>query len=155
MTTYLALIAVHVACVAVILIAIFADRRWLKPLAVLAGAALIWMPLLILLNTLGIPNGSPPNGKYQMLSSRMHETDDVLYVFVNALEEDYTPRVYSIPFTRRQYDRLQESSDYDLRVLNIEQGAGGNYEVVYVDYTPPDLLKGDVMRGWRAPDAER
>ncbi|MDP6516190.1 MAG: hypothetical protein QF926_06155 [Alphaproteobacteria bacterium] len=155
MATYLALIVVHLAGVAIILIAIFANRRWLKPLAVLAGAALIWTPLLIFLNTLGLPNNAPPNGKYRMISSKMHETDDILYVFVNAIEGDYTPRVYSIPFTRRQYDRLNQNTDYESRVLSIEGGEGGNYEVVYVDYTPPDLTKGDVMRGWRAPDPER
>ena len=42
------LLIAHVVCVAVVLVAIFYRRRWLKPIAVIAGAIALWLPLFAL-----------------------------------------------------------------------------------------------------------
>ena len=136
----------------VILISVFLGWRWLKPLAAAAGAVALWLPLLSQLQTLGAPNPYPPDGDYQVISSKLNEAHDTLYIFAEAMGADPTPRIYQIPFDLDKYERLtQTASDYTQQVLRIEDGGGGDYEVVYVDYMPPDLLKGDMMRAYRSP----
>ena len=152
--SYITLLAAHVVCVLVILLAVFLRRRGLRPVAVIAGALALWLPLLSQLETLGAPSPQPPSGDYRVISSKMSESEDILYLFVDAMETDFTPRVYQIPFKRDKYERLRAEGDYAGRVLRIQTGEGGTYEVVYVDYEPPDLLKDGVMRGWRSPRPE-
>ena len=152
--TYLVFLAVLVACVLIILLALFVRRGWLKPVAVIAGAVALWLPLLSQLETLGAPSPNPPSGLYQVISSKMSESEDILYLFVDAMETDLTPRVYQIPFKRDKYERLRTEGDYAGRVLRVQVGEGGSYEVVYVDYEPPDLLKDGMMRAYRNPRPE-
>ena len=152
--TYMVLLAAYAACVLTVIVAIFVRRRWLRSLAVVAGAVALWLPLLTHIETLGAPSPFPPEGDYRLISSKMDDTEDILYLFVDTLGQDFTPRVYRIPFDRSRYKRLAEQSDYLVRVLRISGGRGGDFEVVYVDYTPPDLLKGNMMRGWRNPRPE-
>ena len=40
------LLIAHVVCMAVVLTAIYFRRRWFKPIAVVAGAIALWLPLL-------------------------------------------------------------------------------------------------------------
>ncbi len=149
--SYLVLLGGLVACVLVILISVFLRWRWLKPLAVAAGAAALWLPLLSQLQTLGAPNPYPPDGDYRIISSKLNEAHDMLYIFAEAMGADTTPRIYQIPFDLARYERMTDTgSDYTLQILRIEAD-GGDYEVVYVDHTPADLLKGDMMRAYRAP----
>ena len=149
--SYLVLLGGLVACVLVILISVFLRWRWLKPLAVAAGAAALWLPLLSQLQTLGAPNPYPPDGDYRIISSKLNDAHDLLYIFAEAIGADTTPRIYQIPFDLARYERMTDTgSDYTLQILRIEAD-GGDYEVVYVDHTPADLLKGDMMRAYRAP----
>lgn len=145
------LLALHVACMALVLVAVFYRRGWLKPFAVVAGAVALWLPLFALLDTLGLPNPYPPDGDYRLLSSRYDEETGTLYMFVDTLGRDFTPRVFSMYFDKTQYERMQRNVDYDQQVLRLSSSAGGDFEVVYVDYEPPDLLKDGMMRGWQAP----
>lgn len=140
----------HVACMAVVLTAIFVRRRWLKPFAVIAGAVAIWLPLFALLDTLGLPNPYPPPGDYRLISSKYDRESETLYMFVDTLGRDFTPRVYGMFFDKSRYDREDQNVDYSQQVLRLGTNAGGEYEVVYVDYEPPDLLKDGMVRGWQA-----
>ena len=145
---YQPLLIAHAACVAVILAAILVRRDWLKPLAVIAGAVALWLPLFALFDTLGRPNPYPPKGTYRMLASSFDDQSETLYVFVDSVAKDLMPRVYRMHFEREKFRRLQESeSDYTQRVLQIG-GGSGDFELVYIDYEPPDLLKDEFRRGY-------
>ena len=146
-----ALLAIHVGCVVLIVLAVLTRRRGLRPPAVAAGAAALWLPLFALTDTLGRPNPYPPEGDYKVIASKLDKDTSSFYMFVDTLGADPTPRVYAIRFDPHQYERFEQTaSDYEQQVLRLTHG-GGNYEVTYVDYMPPDLLKDGLMRGWQAP----
>lgn len=150
--SYLVLLGGLVGCVLLILVSVFLKWRWLRPLAVAAGAVALWLPLLSQLQTLGAPNPYPPDGDYRIISSKLSDAHDMLYIFAEAMGADTTPRMYQIPFDLDRYERLTDTgADYTQQILRIEGGNGDDYDIVYVDYTPPDLLKGDMMRAYRAP----
>jgi len=150
MTEYIALFAAHVVSILIILAAVFIRRPWLRPVGAIAGAVALWLPLFALLSTLGEANPFPPEGRYRMIASKMHDDQRHLYMFVDTLDNDPTPRLFRIPFDRSKFDRL-DATDYASQVVSISGGEGGDFEVVYVDYQPPDLLKDDVMRGYQDP----
>ncbi len=132
-----------------IFLGIFLRRAWLNWIAVVAGAVVLWLPLLSLLSALGEPSPFAPSGNYRLLSSKYIEDKEQLYLFVDTLGRDYTPRVYRIHFDKTKYKRMQETaSDYAMQVVHISNDSFGDSEVVYVMYDPPDLLKGDMMRGY-------
>ena len=145
------LLAAHALCMALVLAGIFLRRRWLRPIAVVAGAAALWLPMFALLDTLGLPNPYPTTGDYRLISSRYDEASETLYAFVDTMGRDFTPRVFAMHFDKSKYDRLDRNADYNARVLRLFNSSGGDFEVVYVDYEPPDLLKDDMTRGWQAP----
>lgn len=148
---YRALLAAHCGLLAVVLAAALARKRWLRPPAAVAAAAALWLPLFALIETLGQPNPYPPDGRYRVLSSTLDKDAGRLYLFVDTLGADPTPRVYAIPFDPGEYERFEaQAADYEQQVLEIVSGEG-EYEVVYVDYEPPDLLKDGLMRGWQEP----
>ena len=102
-----------------------------------------------MMSALGEANPNPPTGDYRLLSSKYIEQDELLYLFVDTLGRDFTPRLYRIRFDKSKYRRMEEtSSDYEMQVLHIDDDGFGDVEVVYVDYVPPDLLKDDWMRGY-------
>jgi hypothetical protein len=146
-----ALLVAHVVCMVVVLIAIFVRRRWLKPIAVVAGAVAMWLPLLALLDTLGLPNPYPPPGDYRLISSKYDPKSETLYMFVDTLGRDFTPRVYGMYFDKSRYSRMEQNVDYSQVVMRLGNDGGGEYEVVYVAYEPPDLLKDGMVRGWQEP----
>ncbi len=145
------LLLAHIACVGVVLAAIVWRKGWLKPVAVVAGAVSLWLPLFAFLDTLGLPNPYPPLGDYRLISSRYDQDAERLYVFVDTLGREATPRVYSMHFDKSRYERMAQNVDYSAVVMRVGDDAGGDYEVVYVDYEPPDLLKDGLMRGYTEP----
>lgn len=145
------LLAAHVACIAVVMLAVLWRKRWLRPPAVIAGAVALWLPLFALMDTLGQPNPYPPEGNYKVISSKLDKDTGRFYMFLDTLGVDPTPRVYMIRFDPDEYERFEETaSDYEQQVVHLSSG-DGDYEVVYVDYEPPDLLKDGLMRGWQEP----
>ena len=56
---------------------------------------------------------------------------------------------YGLYFDKSRYERLDVNADYNQMVMRIGNDGGGEYEVVYVDYQPPDLLKDGMVRGWQ------
>ena len=42
----------------------------------------------------------------------------------------------------------EEGIDYSQQVFRMSGDGNGSYEVVYVDYSPPDLQKGDTQRSY-------
>ena len=100
---------------------------------------------------MGTPNSHPPKGDYQLLASKLSPSGESLYVFVNALEQDYSPRLYRIPFSKpnaKQAD-ADSQSDPSLRIVRFEPGKGGDFEMFYIDYVPSDPVKGDPGLGTR------
>lgn len=153
--TYLVYMILHVLAVSIVVLMIFIKKPGFRLVGVVCGAVAIWLPLFMLLKTLGLPHPDTPSGKVRILGSKMHDTEDVLYVFVDTLGRDKTPRVFSIPVERKRYSRRGNAVDYTMQVVSVEPGDGGMFELVYVDYEPPDLLKGGMMRRYRGPDSER
>ncbi len=149
--SYSTLLAAHVVCIALVMLAVLWRKRWLRPFAVIAGAAALWLPLFALLDTLGQPNPYPPDGNYKVLASKLDKDTGRFWMFLDTLGVDPTPRVYMIQFDLEDYERFEATaSDYEQQVVRLMSGEG-DYEVVYVDYQPPDLLKDEVMRGWQGP----
>ena len=150
--TYMGFLAGHVLCVLTVLAAVFFRWRWLKPVAVAAGAIALWLPLMAHLTSLGVPSPFHPTTEFRVISSKLDEENHVLYLFVDLLGRDFTPRVFQIPFDPSKWDGLRGNPAYlENRVLRLQAGRGGEFEAVYVDYVPPDLLKDGMMRGWQAP----
>lgn len=145
------LLAAHAACIGLVVIAVLTRKRRLRPPAVVAGAVALWLPLFALIGTLGRPNPYPPEGNYKVLSSKLDKDTGRFYMFLDTLGVDPTPRVYQIQFNMDDYERFEATAaDYEQQVVELS-GGDGEYEVVYVDYEPPDLLKGGVVRGWQEP----
>jgi hypothetical protein len=150
-TPYAGLLAAHTGCILTIFLAVFLPGRKLKALAAIAGAVTIWLPLGIQLQALGHPNPSPPQGDYQLLTSQPSASEESLYIYVQALEQDDTPRLYRIPFPKITYERLETAgnADNEIRVIRVEPGESSEFEVFYISYEPPDLIKGEPRRGTR------
>lgn len=151
LTPYAGLLALHTGCILTIFLAIFLPGRKLKALGAVAGAVAIWLPLGVQLQALGHPNSNPPQGDYQLLASQPSVSEESLYIYVEALEQDDTPRLYRIPFPKLKYERLETegSADTEIRVIRVEPGESTEFEVFYISYEPPDLIKGEPRRGTR------
>ena len=151
LTSYAGLLALHTGCILTIFLAIFLPGRKLKALGAIAGAVAIWLPLGVQLQALGHPNSNPPQGDYQLLASQPSASEESLYIYVEALEQDDTPRLYRIPFPKLKYERLETegSADTEIRVIRVEPGESTEFEVFYISYEPPDLIKGEPRRGTR------
>ena len=150
-TPYAGLLALHTGCILVIFLAIFLPGRKLKALAAIAGAVAIWLPLGIQLQALGHPNPKPPQGDSQLLATQPSASEESLYIYVEALEQDDTPRLYRIPFPKITYEHLETAgnADNEIRVIRVEPGESTEFEVFYINYEPPDLIKGEPRRGTR------
>ena len=150
-TPYAGLLALHTLCILTIFLAIFLSGRKLKALAAIAGAVAIWLPLGVQLQALGHPNPNPPHGDYQLLATQPSASAESLFIYVASLERDDTPRLYRIPFPKIAYERLETegSADTQIRVIRVEPGESTEFEVFYISYEPPDLIKGEPRRGTR------
>ena len=151
LTPYAGLLALHTGCLFTIFLAIFLPGRKLKALAAVAGAVAIWLPLGVQLQALGHPNPNPPQGDYQLLATQPSASEESLYIYVEALEQDDTPRLYRIPFPKITHERLETAgnADTEIRVIRVEPGESTEFEVFYISYEPPDLIKGEPRRGTR------
>jgi len=145
------LLIAHAVLTGIVVLAVVWRRRWLRPIAVVAGAVALWLPLFALLDTLGLPNPYPPEGDYKVIATRYDEDRQIMYLFADTLGRDFTPRVFGMAYDRQKYSRLEQNPDYSVVVMRLSNSGGGDYEVVYVDYEPPDLLKDGMVRGWQAP----
>ena len=150
-TPYAGLLALHTLCILTIFLAIFLSGRKLKALAAIAGAVAIWLPLGVQLQALGHPNPNPPQGDYQLLATQPSASQESLFIYVASLERDDTPRLYRIPFPKITTERLEieGSADTQIRVIRVEPGESTEFEVFYISYEPPDLIKGEPRRGTR------
>lgn len=150
-TPYASLLALHTGCILVIFLAIFVSGRKLKAVAAVAGAVAIWLPLGIQLQALGHPNPKPPQGDYQLLATQPSASEESLYIYVEALDKDDTPRLYRIPFPKITYEHVETegNADTEIRVIRVEPGESTEFEVFYISYEPPDLIKGESRRGTR------
>ena len=151
LTSYAGLLALHAVCIATIFAAVFLPGRKLKAIGAIAGAVAIWLPLCIQLQALGHPNPKPPLGEYQLLATEPSASQESLFIFVESLEKDETPRLYRIPFPKIEFDRVETegSADTQIRVIRVEPGESTEFEVFYISYEPPDLIKGEPRRGTR------
>ena len=151
LTPYSGLSALHTGCLLTIFLGIFLIGRKLKALAAVAGAVAIWLPLGVQLQALGHPNPNPPQGDYQLLATQPSASEESLYIYVEALEQDDTPRLYRIPFPKITHERLETAgnADTEIRVIRVEPGESTEFEVFYISYEPPDLIKGEPRRGTR------
>lgn len=150
-STYMLLLGAHVAAVIVVIAAIFLRYRWLRNVAVLAGAGAIWLPLFILINTLGEPHPRPPGEVMKLLG--VVEDDRQLYLFVDKKRDEPTTRMYNVSIVKNKYDdgmfHLQQTA-YSLLGVRVTPTEDGDWEVVYLDYVAPDWDKGGMQRSWRA-----
>lgn len=152
LSTYLLLLAGHVAAMAlVVYVALRRNRGWLRLLAVLAGAAAIWTPLLVMVHTLGEPNPRPPDTVLRLLA--VAQGEDRIYLFVDKQEGEPMPRMYNVPVVKNKYDdgmyHVQQTGYAGLLGVRVNVNDEGLYDVVFLDYEVPDWDKGNLQRGWR------
>jgi hypothetical protein len=73
-----------------------------------------------------------------------------IYLLVKNIEKNNVPRLHKIKLNREQMNRLRdEGTSYDQEVYRVQGDGTGAYEVIYVDFTPPDLQKGGVQRSYQ------
>jgi len=151
-STYLMLLVGHVMAVLLIVgVALRRNRGWLRFLAVLAGGAAVWTPLLVMTHTLGQPNPRPPNTVMRLLG--VAEDSHHIYLFVDTQENEPTPRMYNVPMVKNKYDdglyHVQQTGYSGLLGVRVNVDDEGLYGVVFLDYEAPDWDKGNLQRGWR------
>ena len=118
-------------------------------MAVLAGAGAIWLPLFILINTLGEPHPIPPGEVMKLLA--VVEDDRQLYLFVDKKRDEPTTRMYNVRLADNNADgafHVQQTA-YGLLGVQLTPTDSGDWEVIYLDYVPPEWEKGGVQRSWR------
>jgi hypothetical protein len=149
--SYSQLLILHAVCILLICIAIFIPRGWLRALAVLAGAVAVWLPLLIHLQTLGRPNPQPPPGEYQLLTAQSDAARTTLYLYVDGVAGQHTPKLYAIPYPKSRGAASDDAEDEieNMQIISISPGEGGEFEVLRVDREPPDLPKEEPDHGTR------
>ena len=151
-TSYAGLLAVHAVCILTIFAAVFLPGRKLKALGAIAGAVAIWLPLGIQLQALGHPNPEPPHGDYQLLATEPSASQEVVvHLRRVARARRHAAPLPHPPSPRFEFDRVETegSADTQIRVIRVEPGESTEFEVFYISYEPPDLIKGEPRRGTR------
>ncbi|MBC8296176.1 MAG: hypothetical protein H8E55_10310, partial [Pelagibacterales bacterium] len=73
-----------------------------------------------------------------------------IFLLIKDMQKQGAPRLHKIKLNREQMNRMRdEGSDYDQQIYRVAGDGTGAYEVIFVDYTPPDLQKGGVQRSYQ------
>ena len=125
-------------------------RFFNRTIVVVLLAIALWMPIYQNISSLGYAIAIKPSGNFKIITSLVPENNNSeIYILVKHLEQKELPRLHKIKLNREQMRRIRdEGIDYSQQVFRMSGDGSGTYEIVYVDYTPPDLQKGDTQRSY-------
>lgn len=135
----------------IILITLIFPKIFNKTICIILLSCALWLPLYNMNKSLGNAINKAPKGVFKVITSIVpnYEALDI-FLLVRDIEKQTAPRLHKIKLNREQMNRLRdEGSDYDQETYRVAGDGTGAYEVIYVDYTPPDLQKGDVQRSYQ------
>ena len=144
MAVYLT-VASYVASVLTVLAALFLPGWRLRRVAAIVGALSIWMPLMILRTSLGLPYPFAPPGNYQILGSQIDPTGQRYYVLLDRFEGGAAPRLYGLSYAGGE-DAVDagfemQRNPYAYIGSGIQMGPGGAMNVTGIHGEPPEWDK--------------
>ena len=133
-----------------VVITTFLPRLINKSVVVILLAISLWIPMYQNITSLGYASSIIPKGNFKIITSFVPDRNkSEIYILVKQLEEKVLPKLHKIKLNREQMKRMREEGiDYSQQVFRMSGDGNGTYEVVYVDYAPPDLQKGDTQRSY-------
>ena len=134
-----------------VLITLFIPKIFNKTLCIILLSCALWLPLYNMKSSLGKAINTAPEGLFKVITSIVPTYEELdIYLLIRDIEKQGAPRLHKIKLNREQMNRLRdEGSDYNQQVYRVSGDGTGAYEVIYVDYTPPDLQKGNVQRSYQ------
>lgn len=149
MISMITLISLLIICI--VLITLFFPKIFNKTICIILLSISLWLPLYNMNNSLGNALEAAPKGMIKVITSIVPDYKNLdIFLLVRNIENNTAPRLHKIKLNREQMNRLRdEGASYDQEVYRVQGDGTGAYEVIYVDFTPPDLQKGGVQRSYQ------
>ena len=149
MLSIITVISLLIICL--VLISLIFSKMFNKTICVILLSISLWLPLYNMNLSLGNALESAPKGMIKVITSIVPDYDNLdIFLLVKNIEKNNAPRLHKIKLNREQMNRLRdEGASYDQEVYRVQGDGTGAYEVIYVDFTPPDLQKGGVQRSYQ------
>ena len=137
--------------ISLVLITLVFPKIFNKTICVILLSISLWLPLYNMNLSLGNALESAPKGMIKVITSIVPNYNNLdIFLLVRNIEKNNAPRLHKIKLNREQMNRLRdEGASYDQEVYRVQGDGTGAYEVIYVDFTPPDLQKGGVQRSYQ------
>ena len=134
-----------------ILITLLFPIKFNKTLCIILLSFALWLPLYNMNKSLGKAVNKSPEGFFKIVTSIVPNYEELdIFLLIKDIQKQGAPRLHKIKLNREQMNRMRdEGSDYDQQVYRVAGDGTGAYEVIFVDYTPPDLQKGSVQRSYQ------
>ena len=144
MISIITIISLLIICL--VLITLVFPKIFNKTICIILLSISLWLPLYNMNLSLGKAIESAPKGMIKVITSIVPDYKNLdIYLLVRNIEKNNAPRLHKIKLNREQMNRLRdEGASYDQEVYRVQGDGTGAYEVIYVDFTPPDLQKGGV-----------
>ena len=149
MISIITVISLLIICL--VLVSLIFSKMFNKTICVILLSISLWLPLYNMNLSLGNALESAPKGMIKVITSIVPNYDNLdIFLLVRNIEKNNAPRLHKIKLNREQMNRLRdEGASYDQEVYRVQGDGTGAYEVIYVDFTPPDLQKGGVQRSYQ------
>ena len=149
MISIITVISLLIICL--VLISLIFSKMFNKTICVILLSISLWLPLYNMNLSLGNALESAPKGMIKVITSIVPDYDNLdIFLLVKNIEKNNAPRLHKIKLNREQMNRLRdEGASYDQEVYRVQGDGTGADEVIYVDFTPPDLQKGGVQRSYQ------
>lgn len=149
MISMITLISLLIICI--VLITLFFPKIFNKTICIILLSISLWLPLYNMNKSLGNALEAAPKGMIKVITSIVPDYKNLdIFLLVRNIENNTAPRLHKIKLNREQMNRLRdEGASYDQEVYRVQGDGTGAYEVIYVDFTPPDLQKGGVQRSYQ------
>lgn len=149
MISIITVISLLIICL--VLVSLIFSKMFNKTICVILLSISLWLPLYNMNLSLGNALESAPKGMIKVITSIVPDYDNLdIFLLVKNIEKNNAPRLHKIKLNREQMNRLRdEGASYDQEVYRVQGDGTGAYEVIYVDFTPPDLQKGGVQRSYQ------
>ncbi len=149
MISIITIISLLIICL--VLITLVFPKIFNKTICIILLSISLWLPLYNMNLSLGKAIESAPKGMIKVITSIVPDYKNLdIYLLVRNIEKNNAPRLHKIKLNREQMNRLRdEGASYDQEVYRVQGDGTGAYEVIYVDFTPPDLQKGGVQRSYQ------
>ena len=133
-----------------VIVSLFIKSSLNKTLNIVLLSFALWLPLYGMINSMGVAIEKRPTGIFKIVTSIVPDySKKDIYLLIKDMHSENPPRLHKIELNREEMNRIRdEGSDYDQEVFRVQRDGSGAYELVYVDFEPPDLQKGDVQRSY-------